>query len=60
MSLDKAEAIPVDTHVWTIATEYMPHLKGKSLTAKKYQEIGEFYRKLHGPYAGWAHSVCNS
>lgn len=32
-SLDKHEAIPVDTHVWAVAVRYYtPHLKGKSLT----------------------------
>jgi N-glycosylase/DNA lyase len=57
-SLDKIGAVPVDTHVWQIAQPYMPHLRGKTLTPKIYHEIGEFYRKLHGDYAGWAHSVC--
>ena len=29
-SLDKPEAIPVDTHVWQLAKQhYMPHLKGQ-------------------------------
>ena len=29
-SLDKQEAIPVDTHVWQLAKQhYMPHLKGQ-------------------------------
>jgi len=31
-ALDKHEAIPVDTHVWQVATRYYtPHLKGKTL-----------------------------
>lgn len=43
MSLDKHEAVPVDTHVWQItAKHYMPHLvTTKSLTAKVYKQIGE-------------------
>ena len=59
MSLDKPEAVPVDTHVFQIATRhYLPHLKSyKSVTDKVYSEIGNHFRKLHGPYAGWAHSV---
>ncbi|XP_014674304.1 PREDICTED: N-glycosylase/DNA lyase-like isoform X1 [Priapulus caudatus] len=59
MSLDKTGAIPVDTHVWQIASrDYMPHLKKvKSVNDKVYKEIGEFFRDLFGPYAGWAHSV---
>ncbi|RUS81478.1 hypothetical protein EGW08_010776 [Elysia chlorotica] len=59
MSLDQPGAIPVDTHVWQITLKhYMAKLKtAKSLTDKIYNEIGEFYRDLWGPYAGWAHSV---
>ena len=57
MSLDKHDVVPVDTHVWAIARQYMP-ITGKTLTPKIYAEIGDFFRELHGPYAGWAHSVC--
>lgn len=59
MSLDKHEAVPVDTHLWQITTKhYMPHLvKTKSLTAKVYKQIGDHYRDLFGEYAGWAQSV---
>ncbi|XP_038063512.1 N-glycosylase/DNA lyase-like [Patiria miniata] len=59
MSMDKTDAIPVDTHVWQIASrDYMPSLnKTKSLTDKVYKEIGAFFRGLFGEYAGWAHSV---
>ena len=57
--LDKTGSIPVDTHVWQIAArDYMPKLKqAKSLTDKLYEEIGDYFRELWGPYAGWAHSV---
>ena len=43
LSLDKSEAIPVDTHVWQITSKhYLPSLtKTKSLTDKVYKEIGE-------------------
>ena len=43
MSLDKHEAVPVDTHLWQITIKhYIPHLaKMKSLTAKVYKQIGE-------------------
>ena len=38
--------------------DYLPHLaKNKTLTDRTYQEIGKFWRELHGEYAGWAHSV---
>ncbi|NWS97080.1 OGG1 lyase, partial [Mionectes macconnelli] len=42
LSLDKAEAVPVDTHVWHIARQrYGVAVGGKSLTPRAYQEIGE-------------------
>lgn len=42
LSLDKTEAVPVDTHVWHIARQrYGVALGGKSLTPRAYQEIGE-------------------
>ena len=48
MSLDKTEAVPVDTHMWQIAQrDYLPHLKKyKTLTVKIYQEIGNNYCSL--------------
>ncbi|GAA6216389.1 N-glycosylase/DNA lyase [Lates japonicus] len=60
MSLDKAEAVPVDTHVWQIAKRDYKYAAGngqKSITDKLHRDIGDFFRKLWGPYAGWAHSV---
>ncbi|XP_017561243.1 N-glycosylase/DNA lyase isoform X1 [Pygocentrus nattereri] len=60
MSLEKSEAVPVDTHVWQIAKRDYSCAAGsgqKTLTDKVYNEIGDFFRKLWGPYAGWAHSV---
>lgn len=42
MALDKAEAVPVDTHVWRIARlRYGAALGGRSLTPRAHQEIGE-------------------
>jgi len=59
MSLDQHEAIPVDTHMFQIASQkYLPHLKQyKSVTDKVYMEIADHFRKLYGNYSGWAHSV---
>ncbi|XP_042679417.1 N-glycosylase/DNA lyase isoform X1 [Centrocercus urophasianus] len=58
MALDKAEAVPVDTHVWNIARQrYGAALGARSLTARVHQEIGDFFRELWGPYAGWAQAV---
>ncbi|NXA20915.1 OGG1 lyase, partial [Ibidorhyncha struthersii] len=58
MALDKAEAVPVDTHVWRIARQrYGATLGGRSLTPRAHQEIGDFFRGLWGPRAGWAQAV---
>ncbi|XP_075430491.1 N-glycosylase/DNA lyase isoform X1 [Ascaphus truei] len=60
MALDKPQAVPVDTHVWKIAKrDYLPQLGAgnKSLTGRVYKEIGDYFRTLWGPYAGWAQSV---
>ncbi|NXB17609.1 OGG1 lyase, partial [Rhagologus leucostigma] len=58
LSLDKAEAVPVDTHVWHIARQrYGMALGGKNLTPRAYQEIGDFFRGLWGLHAGWAQAV---
>lgn len=59
MALDKAEAVPIDVHVWRMATRhYLPHLRSlKNLSAVAYKEIGDHFRERFGPYAGWAQSV---
>lgn len=60
MSLDKPDAVPIDTHVWQIAKrdyKFASTNGQKSLTDKLHRDIGDFFRKLWGPYAGWAQSV---
>ena len=58
-SLDQAEAIPVDTHVWDIAVrDYSSALKdAKSLTPTIYEQVGDIFRSKFTSKAGWAHSV---
>lgn len=59
-SLDQADEVPVDTHVWRLAVrDYLPHLgEGKgTLTPRAYAEVGDFFRGRFGGWAGWAHSV---
>lgn len=59
MSLGHLQSIPVDTHIYQIASRfYMPKLaKQKTVTTKIYNEIGDHFRSLYGPLAGWAHTV---
>ncbi|KAH9129390.1 hypothetical protein AeMF1_000569 [Aphanomyces euteiches] len=58
-SLDKLEAIPVDTHVWQIACRDFRFNKAasKSLTPTVYAAVGKLYQDRFTPYAGWAHSI---
>ncbi|KAF5023868.1 hypothetical protein F66182_4072 [Fusarium sp. NRRL 66182] len=59
MGLGWGEAVPVDTHVWQIAQRDYKFGKSntKTLTKPMYDAVGDHFRKLWGPYAGWAHSV---
>ncbi|XP_077180970.1 N-glycosylase/DNA lyase [Paroedura picta] len=60
MSLDKAAAVPVDTHIWQVAKRYYGQELGmgaRSVTERVHREIGNFFRSLWGPYAGWAQAV---
>lgn len=57
-SLDKHDAIPVDTHVWQFALRnYTPHLRGKSPSPKYHPEVQAAFVKRFGEYAGWAHNT---
>jgi len=61
MSLDKADVIPVDTHVLQIATKHYG-FRGASgtkqtMSPKLYEAISEKFQNVWGNYAGWAHSV---
>uniref|UniRef100_A0A0D9RDY4 N-glycosylase/DNA lyase n=1 Tax=Chlorocebus sabaeus TaxID=60711 RepID=A0A0D9RDY4_CHLSB len=61
MALDKPQAVPVDVHIWQIAQrDYSWHpttsqAKGPSPQSNK--ELGNFFRSLWGPYAGWAQAT---
>ncbi|KAK5655422.1 hypothetical protein OQA88_5693 [Cercophora sp. LCS_1] len=60
MGLGWSEAIPVDTHVWQIAQrDYNFGKGGKTKTFSKamYDAVGDHFRKIWGPQAGWAQSV---
>lgn len=57
-SIDKADAVPVDTHVWDIACRhYTPHLRGKTLTPKLHPQIQAAFQSALGEYCGWAHNA---
>lgn len=57
-SLDKHEAVPVDTHVWQLACRhYAPQLRGKSLTPKLMVEVERALQGVFGSHAGWAHNT---
>ncbi|XP_061361863.1 N-glycosylase/DNA lyase OGG1 isoform X2 [Gastrolobium bilobum] len=57
-SLDQHHAIPVDTHVWRIATKYLlPELAGSQLTPKLCNRVAEAFVTRYGKYAGWAQTL---
>ena len=59
-SLDKADAVPVDTHVWDITQSlYAQHLQKttKSLTPKMYDDIRAVWRTTFGSHSGWAQAI---
>lgn len=61
MSLDQLGAVPVDTHIWKVACKHyrfpgIPKEKS-SMNKTVYRSIGEHFRKIFGPKAGWAHLV---
>lgn len=57
-SLDQHDAIPVDTHVWKIATRYLiPELAGARLTPKLCSRVAEAFVSKYGKYAGWAQTL---
>lgn len=59
-SLDKNDAIPVDTHIRQIAQRHYVTRPGslepiaKTFTRKAYAQIGDLLRARFGPMAGWA------
>lgn len=60
MGLGWGEAVPIDTHVWQIAQRdysFRNAGKTKSLTKGMYDAVGDHFRKIWGPQAGWAQSV---
>lgn len=67
MSMDKLEAIPVDTHVLSLARTLYNFDKSSpkagqaktnnNLTDKSYWEIAGKFRDLWGKYAGWAQTI---
>ncbi|KAI0426659.1 DNA glycosylase [Xylaria sp. FL1042] len=59
MGLGWSEAVPVDTHVWQIAQRDYRFGKTKTKTFSKamYDSVGDHFRHIWGPQAGWAQSV---
>jgi N-glycosylase/DNA lyase len=67
-SLDQADIIPVDTHVWSIvmrdyakavlsSDKYRKLAEKKSLTPVMYEDVSSIFRELFQEKAGWAHSI---
>ncbi|KAJ8762853.1 hypothetical protein K2173_022982 [Erythroxylum novogranatense] len=57
-SLDQNHAVPVDTHVWKIATRHLlPELAGSRLTPKLCTRVADAFVSKYGKYAGWAQTL---
>lgn len=57
-SLDQHHAVPVDTHVWKIATrDLLPELAGTRLTPKVCSRVSDAFVEKYGKYAGWAQTL---
>ncbi|KAI6654600.1 hypothetical protein LOD99_996 [Oopsacas minuta] len=58
MSLDKLEAVPMDTHAIQIANrDYGLKLNSKSISKTDHQKAGNYFRDLYGDRAGWAQTI---
>lgn len=54
--LDNPLAVPIDTHLWQAVQAWLlPHLRGKSLTARTYREVVDWFHSTFGELSGWAH-----
>jgi len=54
-SLDKDDAVPIDTHTRQIAVRlFHTEFAASSLTPRIYKALADSYRARYGPYAGWA------
>merc|ERR1711990_487378 len=56
-SLDKADCIPVDTHVFQISKKFKFVSQVSALNPKTYLAINEAWVKRYGERAGWAHQI---
>jgi N-glycosylase/DNA lyase len=54
-SLDKDEAVPVDTHIWAVAREiFGVQILTRTLTPSTYERIAGLFVGRYGAFAGWA------
>lgn len=54
--LHHGACVPVDTHVWQIATRHLfPEWAGLAVTERRYLAVGDWFRSRFGEDAGWAH-----
>lgn len=52
------QAVPIDTHIWRAALHHFrPEWKGKAVTSRRYQEIGDMFRERFGDHAGWVQQL---
>ncbi len=55
IGMGHTSAVPVDTHIWKMATElYFPEWKNKAVTWQRYEAVGKLFREKFGELAGFA------
>jgi len=54
-SLEKDEAVPVDTHIWAVAKEIFGcDIRTRTLTPSTYETVAGLFVQRYGSFAGWA------
>lgn len=58
MSLNMQQVVPIDTHIWKVATsKYQMAPKSSNFSPKTYRILGERFEEIFGCQAGWAHLI---
>lgn len=58
MGLAQWDAVPLDVHVLRMSAQLFPtSVVSKSLTRRRYEEIGARWRDTFAPHTGWAHLI---
>lgn len=57
MSLNMQQVVPIDTHIWKVATSKYKFVRPGTPTPKNCRLLGQSFKEIFGDKAGWAHLV---